>query len=327
MQDGNGYRLVKYRGVWSVYWRELDGEQSRPRRHSLRTSDQSEGRQRFKDFLKAQALPSSTVGAIYEAYRKDKGFTHKSDRSAAAWKSLKGQFADLREDQVTKEECRKFITKRRKSGVGDGTIRRELGILRAALYWNNKASPAVFELPSAPAPRELYLTREQYQKLLDSAFGNHIRLFIVLALATAGRASAILELTWDRVDFQRGIIKLARGGEERRKGRATVPMTQTARTELEEAQRAAETDHVIEYGGKRVISVRKGLGRAAKRAGLPGVTPHVLRHTAAVWMAERGVPMPEIAQYLGHTDTRITERVYARYSPEYLRKAASALEV
>ena len=33
-------------------------------------------------------------------------------------------------------------------------------------------------------------------------------------------------------------------------------------------------------------------------------------------MAEAGVPMSVIAQYLGHSDSRLTERVYAQYSPE-----------
>jgi len=62
-------------------------------------------------------------------------------------------------------------------------------------------------------------------------------------------------------------------------------------------------------------------------AGLEDVSAHVLRHTAAVWMAEAGVPMDEISQYLGHSNVEITRRVYARYSPDYLRKAASALEL
>ena len=44
-------------------------------------------------------------------------------------------------------------------------------------------------------------------------------------------------------------------------------------------------------------------------------------------MAEAGHPMSEIAQYLGHADSRITERVYARYSPSHLRRAADALEI
>lgn len=44
-------------------------------------------------------------------------------------------------------------------------------------------------------------------------------------------------------------------------------------------------------------------------------------------MAEAGIPMEEIAQYLGHANVEVTRKVYARYSPEYLRKAASALEI
>jgi integrase len=52
----------------------------------------------------------------------------------------------------------------------------------------------------------------------------------------------------------------------------------------------------------------------------------MLRHSAAVWMAEQAVPMTQIAQFLGHTDSRITERVYARFAPQFLSTAADALE-
>jgi integrase len=44
-------------------------------------------------------------------------------------------------------------------------------------------------------------------------------------------------------------------------------------------------------------------------------------------MAEAGVSMPEIAHYLGHSNSRTTERVYARYSPDYLQGAARALSL
>lgn len=43
-------------------------------------------------------------------------------------------------------------------------------------------------------------------------------------------------------------------------------------------------------------------------------------------MAEAGISMDEISQYLGHSNTRITASIYARYSPEHLRRAAKALE-
>ena len=44
-------------------------------------------------------------------------------------------------------------------------------------------------------------------------------------------------------------------------------------------------------------------------------------------MAEARVPMVEIAQYLGHTTTRITESHYARFSPDSLRDAESAVNI
>src|SRR5690606_16165522 len=96
--------------------------------------------------------------------------------------------------------------------------------------------------------------------------------------------------------------------------------------ELLEAQKAAVTPYVIEYGGQKVGNIKKGFAAAVKRAGLDDVTPHDLRHTAAVWMAEAGASMAEIAQVLGHSDERITYRVYARFSPDHLRRAMTALE-
>jgi integrase len=53
-------------------------------------------------------------------------------------------------------------------------------------------------------------------------------------------------------------------------------------------------------------------------------TPYTLRHTGAVWRAEDGVPMAEIAQLMGHDDDRTTQKHYARFTPSYLRKAANA---
>jgi integrase len=65
---------------------------------------------------------------------------------------------------------------------------------------------------------------------------------------------------------------------------------------------------------------------AVAAAKLEGVSQHVLRHSAAVHMAEAGVPMSEIAQFLGHSSTSVTERVYARYSPDHLRRAAAVVD-
>lgn len=91
-------------------------------------------------------------------------------------------------------------------------------------------------------------------------------------------------------------------------------------------QKGATSNYVIERGGLPLKRIRHAFAGLSKRTGLK-VTPHMLRHSAAVWMAEGGVPMSEISQYLGHTNTDITERVYARFSPTYLQKAAAVLDL
>jgi len=186
-------------------------------------------------------------------------------------------------------------------------------------------SAPFIELPGAPPPKERYLTRTEVERLLAAEASPHIRLAILLMLTTAARVTAVLELTWDRVDFQRRQINL-RNGEGSRKGRAIVPMNETIYAALIEARRAALSDHVIEWAAKPVKSIKRGFARVVDNAGLEEVSPHVLRHTAAVHMAEAGVSMDEIAQYLGHSETRITAAVYARFSPSHLMQAAKALE-
>ena len=42
-------------------------------------------------------------------------------------------------------------------------------------------------------------------------------------------------------------------------------------------------------------------------------------------MAQRGVPLREIAGFLGHTDTCMVEKHYAHYHPDYQRRPAAAI--
>ena len=314
-------RLKLYRGRYYAVWTEA----GKTRRTALRTTDRSEAEQRLADLNKCQ--PSESVGEIYRDYLADLPHRQKDpERAAHAWKALEGTFGALRPDQVTRHLCRQYVAQRRLKRRADGTIAKELDCLRAALRWHNKNNAAEIEAPPRPDPRDRWLTRQEYSRLRTAAkeVGLHTWLFVVLAIATAGRQKAILELTWDRVDFERGQIHLGkkRGG----KARAIVPMNRHSRRALSLAKRLAQSRRVIEWAGNPVSSIKRSFESACKKADLYDVTPHVLRHTAAVWMAERGVDMNVIAQYLGHSDPRITFRVYARYSPGYLKHAAEALE-
>ncbi|ARC87451.1 hypothetical protein B5V46_01805 [Rhodovulum sp. MB263] len=79
-------------------------------------------------------------------------------------------------------------------------------------------------------------------------------------------------------------------------------------------------------GRGSVRSIKTGFNAAVARAGIDHCTPHDLRRTAGRFMAEAGVPIEEIAEYLGHTNPNITRSTYARFSPEHLRRAAGSLE-
>lgn len=319
-------RPVFYRGSYYAVWYEAGKGTLRV---SLRTKDREAAERAILDLKRDRITPiGATVGEIVQAYLDEKeGRIADHARLVNGWKAAKTTFGHLRPDQITRELCRAYAETRRAAGRKDGTIIKEINVVRQAVNWR-KVQGAIFEVPNQPPPKDRHLTRDEFRMLLDACrMEPHIYLFCVLALCTAGRATAILQLTWDRVDFQRGIIRLGVVGEQNRKGRAVVPMNTRAREALTAAREAARTAYVIEYADRPIGSVKKGFAAAAKRAGLDGVTPHVMRHTAAVWMAEAGTPMDEIASYLGHSDPRITYRVYAKFSPTYLQKAAAALDV
>ena len=180
------------------------------------------------------------------------------------------------------------------------------------------------ETPSTPQPRQRWLSRSEADRLLQGAITPHIRLFLILALHTAARATAILQLRWSAVDFEASLIGY--GHVEGDKRRTVVPMTEQLRRELRAARAGATCDSVIEYGGKPATSVKTGVRAAARRAGLTDVSPHVLRHTAACWLAMGGHSMQEIAEFLGHGDARMTRRVYVKLTPSYLRAAVETID-
>lgn len=315
-------RVVQFRGKWYAYWREG----GITRRTALRATSREDAERRLVDLQRALRRKATTVAEIVQGYQEDKTAIASLATVRFAWLRLQPCFGHLRPDQIDRSLCRAYAAKRRRVGAKDGTIIRELGVLKAALRWADPKSAAVIEMPPQPPPRSRHLVREEYRALREAAKTTpHLWAFVILAYTTAGRASAILDLTWDRVDFKRGQIALGEG-ERRTKGRATVPMTEGCREMLEKVRQAALSDYVIEYGGKPVRSVKRAFAAAAMRAGVPWCSPHVLRHTAAVHMAESGIPMAEIARFLGHTSESVTFRVYAVHSPGYLRRAASALE-
>ena len=325
------YRLCIYRGVYAVTWSDGGGRH----RVTLGTKSRAEADRLLSNYVAGAKRGADardlSVAEAWESYRETMKGRYAYDTMGHIWKSVGPVFGNRGAESLTEEDCRSYIESRRKLGKKDSTIWTELSRLRSALKWaeNKKLidrAPKIW-VPPQGEPRDLRMTRAQVSSYIEACSHPHIRLFSILAVTTGARMGAILGLTWDRVDFDRGMIvyrdpKLALT----KKGRAETPINPMALEALKEARARALTPFVIEWAGQRVATVKKGLAAAGKRAGLPWVTAHVFRHTAGSLMAEGGVPMSEIAQFLGHKDTKTTERVYARFSPSYLRKAASVLD-
>lgn len=62
-----------------------------------------------------------------------------------------------------------------------------------------------------------------------------------------------------------------------------------------------------------------------KATDLEDVSPHVLRHTAAVHLVDGGISFPKVRQFLGHSNPDITFKICGRYSQAHLRTAAANL--
>ena len=324
------YRLNRYRGGWAIVWDEPDGR--RPR-HTLGTSDRKEAERSFARLTLEWDKPEHiTIRYLWEQYRSDRSGRVIAGNMEFSGKAILPEFGDASPDDVTVEACRAYVIKRRAEGRQNGTIWTEMNHLQVVLNWAWKrkliAGTVYVERPPKPLPRDRRLTKCEAKRLIDAGTVPHIKLAIHLMVCTAARKGAIVDLTWDRVDLGSGLVHYPLPDDGVRKGRARVPLVDPGLMErLRDARKSALTDHVIEWAGKPVKSVKRAFSTAVTKAGLEDVSPHVLRHTAASLMAEAGVSMPEIAAFLGHTDPRTTARIYARFSPTHLRQAASVLNM
>lgn len=306
-------RLGQLKGRWVVKW-DHPATGKRRRFRLSADNDRDAEREAIDCYRRERSkrVGGLTVGEIWDAYREEKQGRRVADAMRLEAKQIGARFFHLRPDQITTALCREHTATRRAAGIKDGTIWTELGHLRTALLWAADArmiahAPKI-ERPPKPAPRDRWLTQAEIARLVNAECAPHIKLACLLMLGTAGRPTAVLELTWDRVDLDRSVVDLRLDPSGPRKGRAVVPVDPALCEMLRDARAGALSDHVVEWCGNPVKSIKTGFAALIKAANLKGVTPHTLRHTAAVHMAAGGVPMERIAQFLGHSSTAITER-------------------
>ncbi|MBA3669860.1 MAG: site-specific integrase [Sphingomonas sp.] len=250
-----------------------------------------------------------------------------TSRQRDAWKAMSPFWDRVQPDAIDREMAQSYAAQR---SMAPATVRYELGMLSVALRWavENKHIPKAVTIwrPELPERKIRHLSRAEFEHWFGQVRAEHARLYVELGLATMARPSAILELTWDRVDFERGTVDLnPRGRRQTRKHRPVVPLNADALQALQRAWEARQSAFVIERGAKPVASVKKAFQAASARSGIH-VTPYTLRHTGAVWAAEAGVSMIELARFMGHEDSATTERHYVAFSPAHLRRVSNAVQ-
>lgn len=248
-------------------------------------------------------------------------------RRQDAWKAMRPFWERVDPALIDKRMCQDYAATRK---VAPATVRYELLQVTSALSWGRTEKHVTVKpetwLPEVGERKTRHLTHTQFEKFFEAVRAPHARLYVLLGLYTMARPTAILDLTWDRIDFARKLVDLnPPGRKQTAKRRPVVKMNDELHDALAEAYEARQSNHVVERGAKRVANIKKAFQAASERSGIQ-VTPYMLRHTGAVWAAEGGVSMAALAQFMGHDDDSTTQRHYARFSPEYLANVANAVQ-
>jgi integrase len=235
---------------------------------------------------------------------------------------------------ITKQTCRAYLKAR---GRSDGTMRRELGVLKAALnfaYSEGRITRVPYVmLPEKPQGKDRWLNRDEAAALLNAArtargdVRLYLPLFILLGLYTGARKGALLSLRWHQIDFDNGMIDFFPVGEQQsNKRKSKIPIPDRLMTFLKLARRrGSDIGYVLNRDGTKLADVKHSFGNACAKAGIFDTTPHTLRHTCGTWMAQRGVPLFQIGGWLGHSNERTVE-LYAHHHPDFLVEAKRAMD-
>jgi integrase len=322
------YSVQRFRGGFAlVWWETEEGKEPKRRRRTLSAPDRPGAEAEARKLWESSDGTPWTVGRIMPAYLASITEKPSHSRRQDAWKAMKPFWEQAAPDLIDEQMCRSYRSTRR---VSDATARYELMQLSTALGWAQGRGhidhrPRVW-LPQAPERKTRHLTQTEFQRFFAAVKAEHARLYVQLGLFTVARPGAILELTWDRVDFMRAQIDFRPPGRaQTAKRRGVVAIGDMLLTSLQEAFKGRTSEYVIERGGQRVKSIKKAFLAASQRSGVHA-TPYTLRHTGAVWAAESGISMPELAQMMDHDDDRTTQKHYARFSPGHLRGVAEAIE-
>lgn len=177
------------------------------------------------------------------------------------------------------------------------------------------------------------LSEEEYSKFIEvckNEFKEFYPMFYTF-IHTGLRKSELLNLEWDDIDFEKGLIYIRNKenfkpkGIDRKTGKAkerVIPMHDNLKKMLLGIKRRSGTV----FGTFSKQRPRRILIRIARKAGIAGLTRlHELRHSYATFLLAKGVDIYKIKELLGHSDIRDTMK-YAHLPTIYMKEEMARLE-
>lgn len=234
---------------------------------------------------------------------------------------------------------RSWLARLRTLGAARSSLARRAAAVRTFSTWAHRrgllATDVGALLASPKAHRELptVLRTDQAVELVlapgDEASPVLLRdrAMLELLYATGIRVSELCGLNLADVDHARRVIRVfGKGGRER-----SVPFGLPAEQALEDWLRLGRPDLAGPNSGTALLLGARGgrlcaavarrvVARYAETAGLPRVSPHSLRHSAATHLLEGGADLRAVQEFLGHA-TLASTQIYTHVSAERLRAA------
>jgi integrase len=181
--------------------------------------------------------------------------------------------------------------------------------------------------PPLPPGRLRYLSDEERSRLLQECQKSqnpYLYPLVILALATGLRRGSLFNLTTARVDVAQGILYL---DKTKNRSRLALPLVGEALTCAHHLCTTSSDGYVFPRGsGNPWCHYRTSWEHAVARAKLQDFSFHCLRHTAASYLVQAGVPLYTVGAILGHSSrsTAMTAR-YAHLATDNLREALETL--
>ena len=188
------------------------------------------------------------------------------------------------------------------------TLNRELALvrhlLRLAEEWGYIQKIPRVRLAKEPEGRLRFLTEDEIARLLGAAAEPQNTYFLPDRHHRPQHRHAqneILKLTWDRVDFSRGVLQLSEMKNGRRR---EAPMNRAVYDVLSSLPGVRDDGPVFRrHDGAAWGDVRTAFEHACRRAKITDFRFHDLRHTYASWLIMRGRSLKEVQEILGHRES------------------------